>query len=99
MITIETKTNGYTNHEAAEMIDRFNKAAEKLFPNCKVEHFYYGDRLDYADIIIDGGCAHFSITAKRVGLGGYTCSFETLKLFESMTYRDELYSGKLFEIA
>lgn len=100
MITIETKTNGYTNHEAAEMIDRFNRAAEKLFPNCKIEHFYYGDRLDMADIILDGfGYAHFGITANRVSLGGYTCHPETLKLFESMTYRDELYSGKLFEIA
>ena len=98
-ITINTQDNGYTAHAAACMIDAFNRAAEKLFPNCTVEHFYYGERLDMATIHVDGGYAHFNITSKRVSLSGYTCKMDVLKIFELMTYHDELYAGKLLDIA
>lgn len=98
-ITIETKDNGYTSHAAVRMIETFNRAAEKLFPGCRVEHFYYGDRLDMVTIHVDGGYCHFNITAKRVSIGGYTANEEVLDKFIQMTYRDELYPGKLLEIA
>ena len=52
-IKIETKTNGYKAEALQEMIAKFEKAAEILFPGCTVRHFYYGDYLDMADILLD----------------------------------------------
>lgn len=99
-ITIETKTNGYTAETVQDMIRKFEKATERLFPGCTVRHFYYGDTLDMADVVLKPGrYAHFNVTAKRVSLCGYTCSSEELLKFESMTYKDELYNGKLLELA
>lgn len=99
-MTINTNTNGYTAENIQKMIDIFNKAAEKLFPECEVEHFYYGDKLSMTDIRLNPGhYAHFNITEKRVSLDGYECSRDELMIFQSMTYRDELYNGKLMQIA
>lgn len=99
-IAIETKTNGYTAEPVQDMIQKFEKVAERLFPCCTVKHFYYGDTLDMADIVLSPGkYAHFNISANRVSLNGYTCSGEDLLKFESMTHRDELYDGKLLELA
>lgn len=99
-IKTETKTNGYEAAEVQSMIGKFEKAAARLFPGCTVRHFYYGDHLDMADVVLGAGhYAHFNLTAKRVSLGGYTCSSEELEKFGSMTHNDELYPGKLFEIA
>jgi hypothetical protein len=82
------------------MIASFEKAAEKLFSECTVKHFYYGDYLDMADIVLEPGkYTHFIIASKRVSLTGYTCSREELAKFESLTYNDELYDGQLFKIA
>ena len=99
-ITIKTKTNGYKAEGLQEMIRRFEKVAADLFPGCTVEHFYYGDYLDMADIIIgNGNYCHFNITAKRVSMNGLTGMPEDVRKWESMTYRDELYNGKLIELA
>lgn len=99
-ITIETKTNGYAAELVQGMIRKFEKVAERLFHSCTVKHFYYGDALDMADIVLSPGkYAHFNISSNRVSLTGYTCSSEELLKFESMTYRDELYNGKLLELA
>ena len=99
-IAIETKTNGYTAEPVQDMIQKFEKVAERLFPCCTVKHFYYGDALDMADIVLGPGkYAHFNISANRVSLNGYTCSREDLLKFESMTHKDELYEGKLLELA
>ena len=99
-IKIETKTNGYKAEELQNMITKFEKVAADLFPGCTVSHFYYGDHLDMADIVIgDGHYAHFNITAKRVSLNGYTGLSEDVRKWESMTYNDELYDGKLMELA
>lgn len=82
------------------MIGKFEKAAAKLFPGCTIHHFYYGDRLDMVDVVLEPRqYAHFNVTAERVILCGYTCSSENLEKFTSMTYNDELYNGKLLEIA
>lgn len=100
MITIETKTNGYNDHAAVAMIDIFNRAAEKLFPNCTLEHFYYGDRLDMVTVWIPNGYAHFNITCKRVSLCGFVCqTVDAYNRFSSMTYHDECFNGNLLEIA
>ncbi|MEL7608125.1 MAG: hypothetical protein AAGU74_01305 [Bacillota bacterium] len=96
----ETKTNGYEAERIQPMIAKFERAAQKLFPDCTIRHFYYGDCLDMVDVLLaPGRYAHFNVSANRVSLTGYTCSDEDLKKFESMTYRDELYSGKLLDIA
>jgi hypothetical protein len=100
MIKIESKTNGYNAESLQPMIAVFEKATEKTFPECTVKHFYYGDYLDMADIVLGPGkYAHFNIASKRVSLTGYTCSSEELAKFESMTYNDELYDGRLLQIA
>ena len=99
-IKIETKTNGYKAEGLQSMITKFEKVAADLFPGCTVSHFYYGNHLDMADIGIgDGNYAHFNITAKRVSLNGYTGLSEDVRKWESMTYNDELYDGKLMELA
>ena len=97
---IELKTNGFTAKKIQPLKEVFEKAVEKLFPGCKLFHFYYGELIDMADIVIKPGVyAHFSITEKRISLNGYTCSDEELDKFQSLTYKDSLYRSKLFEIA
>lgn len=99
-ITIETKKNGYTADGIQDMIGKFEKVAALLFPGCTVRHFYYGNTLDMADIILaPGHYANFNISAKRVSLCGYTCSNEEYAKFVSMTHNDELFPGKLLELA
>ena len=98
-IKVETKTNGYQAVGLQDLIAKFEKVAGKLFPGCTVSHFYYGDHCDMADLIIGDDYAHFCIYSTRVSLTGYTCSDINLRKFESMTYRDELYDGKLLELA
>ena len=102
-IKIETKTNGYKAETLQKMIAKFEKAAAILFPGCRIRHFYYGDYLDMADIILgeeagsDYGC--FNITEKRVSFNSHCGMAENIRKFESMTYRDECFDGKLMEIA
>lgn len=99
-IKVETKTNGYTAETIQRMIEIFEKVSTRLFPGCLVRHFYYGDYLDMADIILESGhYAHFNIAEKRVSLCGYSCSDEELKKFQRMTYKDECYKGRLLELA
>lgn len=98
-IKIETKKNGYEAEGIQEMINIFEQVAESIFPDCTVRHFYYGDRLDMADLIIgDRQYAHFNITANRVSLNGYEVSTENYRKIGSMTFNDECYNGKLMEL-
>lgn len=99
-MTIKIQDNGYAAGGIQHMISIFNTVAGKLFPECEVEHFYYGDKLSMTDVILaPGRYAHFNISAKRVSLNGYTCSREDLIRFQSMTHNDELYKGKLIQMA
>lgn len=99
-IKIETKTNGYEAETLQEMIERFNKVAADMFPGCTVSHFYYGDLLDMADIGIGSvNYAHFNIYPNRVSLCGYAGENEDVRKWELMTHNDELYDGKLIELA
>ena len=99
-MTVETKSNGYNALSIQPMRQQFEKAEAVLFPNCTISHFYYGDHVDKADVILrPGEYAHFNISANRISLCGYTCSTEDLTRFGSLTYRDECYKGKLFDIA
>ena len=97
---IETKTNGYAADGIQKMIRLFEEVAESLFPNCTVRHFYYGDYLDMADLVIQPGeYCHFNIRENRVSINGFCGSRENVWKFESMTYNDEIYDGKLLELA
>lgn len=97
---IKLKTNGYTAQNLQPLKEVFEIAVEKLFPECTLNHFYYGDHIDMVTISLKPGTyAHFSITSKHVGLTGYTCEKEDLSKFESLTYKDPLYKSKLFELA
>lgn len=99
-IISRTQDNGYKAAEVQGMIGRFEKAAALLFPGCTVNHFYYGDRIDMASISLGNHhYAHFNVTANRVSLCGWTCSFDEYEKFGSMTHNDELYPGRLLEIA
>ena len=51
-VTVVTKSNGYKAEGIQNMIGKFNKAAARLFPGCTVHHFYYGDSLDMADVVL-----------------------------------------------
>ena len=102
-IKVEIKTNGYEAEGIQGMIGVFEKVVADLFPGCLVRHFYYGDHIDMADIILGepgkANYAHFNITAKRVSLTGYSLTDEQLKKCESLTHNDECYEGKLFTLA
>lgn len=101
-MTITTKTNGYDAESIQKMLGIFNTAAEKLFPEGEVEHFYYGDNLSFSDIRLGGGhYGHFAITANEVSFSGHTCSYEELAKFQSLTHNDWLFKkeGRLLEIA
>ncbi len=98
-MTVTTQTNGYKAEGIQDMIDKFNKAAAQLFPDCTVQHFYYGDNLSMAGVVLGPDrYANFNVAANRVSLGGYTCSEDDLEKLGYMTHNDELYNGKLLEI-
>ena len=95
-----TKTNGYTiSEELNAVIEQFEKVASERLSNIKkIEHFYYGDKLSMSDIYLEGGhYGQFNITAKRVSFNGHTCSHEERAIFESLTWNDELFKGRLYE--
>jgi hypothetical protein len=95
-----TKTNGYKiSEELNAVIEQFEKVAqERLSDIKKIDHFYYGDKLSMSDIVLESGhYGQFNITAKRVSFGGHTCSREERDIFESLTWNDELFKGKLYE--
>ena len=96
-----TKTNGYRAEGIQEMIATFEKAAAVIFPDCEISHFYYGDYLDMADIGLgEGNYAHFDIRATCVRLNGYSAKTnEMARSYEKLTHNDEMYNGRLFEIA
>ena len=99
-MTTKIQDNGYAAAGIQKMIAIFNKATEKLFPNCEVEHFYYGDTLSMSTVrLAPGHYGHFNIGENRVALTGYTCSWDELDLFKSMTYRDECFKGQLLQLA
>lgn len=99
-MTIKIQDNGYEARGIQRIISIFNTVAGKLFPECEVEHFYYGDKLSMTDVRLEPGrYAHFNISEKRVSLNGYTCSRDDLILFQNMTHNDELYKGKLMQLA
>ena len=101
MIIKTIKTNGYKAEGIQEMIATFEKAVSNAIGDAVIEHFYYGDKLDMVDVFINSlhYYGSFNLTKNRVSLTGYTCNDEYMKIFEALTYNDECYNGRLFEIA
>jgi len=99
-MTITIKDNGYKATGIQKMVSTFNTAAEKLFGDCEIEHFYYGDELSMATIRLpNGNYGHYNITANRVSFNGYTASVDNYLRMTELTYNDECYKGYLFRIA
>lgn len=97
---ITVKDNGYViGEELATMIQRFEYGASVLFPEWKMEHFYYGSKC-VMTTIRGCGCeyADFNISANRVSFNGHTLTRTHYKLCESLTWNDECHEGKLLEL-
>lgn len=99
-MTITIKDNGFKAEKIQDMVAVFNTAAEKVFGEGEIEHFYYGDACDMADIRLpNGNYGHYCIGANRVSFTGYTASCENYSKMATLTYNDECYRGYLFQIA
>ena len=101
-MTIELKTNGYKAEDLQTLISLFNKAAENLFGECSVKHFYYGDELDMITVVLPNrNYAYFNLSKKRVSFNGHTCTNDEYNKFVQLTYNDNLYgmNGRLIETA
>ena len=83
-----TKTNGYRlSEEFNANIEEWETALKNKLGNevMIIEHFYYGDTLDMAGVILkDGNYMNFNINEKHVSCTGHTCTFEQLAKFESL---------------
>lgn len=83
-----TKTNGYRlSEEFNANIEAWETALQETLGNevMIIEHFYYGDTLDMAGVILkDGNYMNFNINAKHVSCTGHTCTFEQLAKFETL---------------
>lgn len=102
MANTKYKTNGYRAEGLQNMIQIFNKAAQNLFGDCMIEHFYYGDSLDMITVILPNrNYAYFNLSAKRVSFNGHTCTIEEYDKFSQLTYNDDIYemNGRLLEAA
>lgn len=101
-MTIETKTNGYKAEDLQELIGIFNKAAENIFGECTIEHFYYGDTLDMISVTLPNhNYGHFNLSKKRVSFCGHTATQENFLKFTQLTFNDDIYemNGRLLEAA
>lgn len=99
-MNIIVKSNGYEISEELErVVTQFNEKAYERLAVKEIEHFYYGESLVMTTVRLafNNHYGHFNITANRVAFNGHTCTMEERKLFESLTWNDELYRGTLFE--
>ena len=83
-----TKTNGYIlSDEFMANISEWESALEEAFGNelMIIKHFYYGDTLDMADVILkDGHYMNYSINTKHYRGTGHECSHEQKAKFDSI---------------
>lgn len=83
-----TKTNGYTlSSEFSANIEEWESNLHSIFGNelMIIEHFYYGDKLDMADVILkDGNYMQYNIGEKHIHCTGHTCTHEQKVKFESL---------------
>lgn len=83
-----TKTNGYTlSSEFSTNIKELENKLQNIFGNelMIIEHFYYGDKLDMADVILkDGNYMRYNIGEKHIHCTGHNCTHEQKVKFESL---------------
>ena len=83
-----TKTNGYTlSKEFTANIEEWETSLQNIFGNevMIIEHFYYGDKLDMADVILkDGNYMPYNIGEKYIHCTGHTCTHKQKVKFESL---------------
>ena len=87
-VTYFTKTNGYTlSDEFNANIAEWEAKLHEVFGNelMIIKHFYYGDKLDMADVILkDRHYMHYSINSKHIRCEGHECSHEQKIKFDSI---------------
>lgn len=81
-----TKTNGYAlSNNFLTNIEEWENKLQSIFGNelMIIEHFYYGNKLDMADVILkDGNYMQFNIGEKHIHCTGHTCTHEQKVKFE-----------------
>jgi predicted Ser/Thr protein kinase len=83
-----TKTNGYIlSDEFMANISAWETALVEAFGNelMIIKHFYYGDKLDMADVILkDGNYMQYNINEKHFHCTGHECTHEQKAKFDSI---------------
>jgi hypothetical protein len=83
-----TKTNGYAlSDEFMANISEWESALEEAFGNelMIIKHFYYGDKLDMADVILkDGHYMQYNINENHFRCTGHECTHEQYAKFNSI---------------
>lgn len=83
-----TKTNGYRlSEEFNNNIKGWETALQDVFGNevMIIEHFYYGDKLDMASVVLkDGNYMQYNIGEKHIHCTGHTCTHEQKAKFDSL---------------
>lgn len=98
---VEREDNGYKASEKLEKMAKvFEKAVEKVFPGSTIEYFLIGDNWLLTKVRLENHhYGNFNVCENRVSFNGRMCSMDERKAFEALTYNDELFCGRLFEIA
>ena len=99
MAEMEIKTNGHEISEKLQkVVDTWKSFLEEKLDVKKFSLFYYGDKLIFADCILnDNHYGRFNITEKQVHFNGHTCTAEQRDAFQSATWHDDCFNGKLFK--
>ena len=100
MVNIIVQDNGYKlGRGLLNVCYDWEDLVESTFENIKeIEHFYYGTDLIMTTVrLSDNYYGHFTITQNGVSFNGHTCTAEQREKFESCTWNDELYDGKLYK--
>lgn len=87
------KTNGYDEMLSSKMkhvINWFNNAVKVSFiEQYRIEHFYYGDRLDMITVYLaNGHYADFNLNENAIHFTGHTCNKEEYDMFSGLTWND-----------
>ena len=96
MENIVYKTNGYDRMISCKMkqvIKWFNHAVRQSFiDHYRIEHFYYGDKLDMITVYLDNGhYGDFNLKETSIHFNGHTCSTEEYEIFSNLTWNDPCY--------
>lgn len=100
MLNIIVQDNGYKpSRELINVRYDWEELVENTFNNIEeIEHFYYGSDLIMTTVRLKNkSYGHFNITEKRISFNGHTCNHDEVLKFQSCTWNDELYKGKLYQ--